>query len=370
MRVARTVPVGFLKVNSGLGGQCRVRRVTSTGFSLVELLIAIVLSLIIMTGLVALYASVSRTNSEMAKTNQLIENGRFAIQLLQSDLAHAGFWGAIDPLEATAVPDPCLSYANSGSRPKWPTDAALLAAYKTNLLAIPVHGYADGSALTNCGVANVAAKSNVLIVRHANTCVAGSSGCDGGSDIVGPHIQQSGCRTGVPLEASYVLDGTVANFTLKAKDCATVAPRRKMIVNIYYVATSNGQPTLMRVSMDNGVYSSPEPLVDGIEAFQVEYGIDTLGSNGLAISATNPGDGNADSYVSCAPDCNLATLANVVAVKLHVLARNLDPTAGYIANKVYQLGPLSVPAANDNYKRHVFSTTVRLVNTSSRRELP
>lgn len=362
-----------LKVKSNLGGQCRLRRVTSTGFSLVELLIAIALSLIIMTGLVALFASVSRTNSEMAKTNQLIENGRFAIQLLQSDLVHAGFWGAIDPLDATAVPDPCLSYADSGSRPKWPADAALLAAYKTNLQAIPVQGYADGSALTNCGVANVVAKSNVLIVRHANTCVSGSSGCSGGSDTAGPHIQLSACRTAVPPEASYVLDGTVANFTLLAKDCATAAPRRKMIVNIYYVANSaDGVPTLMRVSMNNGVYSSPEPLIDGIEGFQVEYGIDILGSNGLAISANNPGDGNADSYVSCAPDCNLPTLANVVAVKLHVLARNLEPTAGYIGNKAYQLGPLTVPAANDNdsYKRHVFTTTVRLVNTSSRRELP
>lgn len=370
MRIATTFPVGLLGTKSRQGGHGRLRRGGSNGFSLIELLIAIALSLIIMTGLVALYGSMSRTNNEMAKTNQLIENGRFAIQLLQADLAHAGFWGAIDPLEATAVPNPCLSYVNSGSRPLWPTDAAELTAYKTNLLAIPVQGYADGSTLSDCGVANVVAKSNVVIVRHANTCVAGSSGCNDGSDT-GPHIQLSGCRSGVPLEASYVVEGNVANFTLLQKDCATLAPRRKLMANIYYVANNaDGVPTLMRVAMNNGVFSGSEPLVEGIEGFRLEYGIDTLGSNGLAISATNPGDGNADSYVSCTPSCDLATLANVVAVKLHVLARNLEPTAGHIDSKIYQLGPLAVAATNDSYKRHVFSTTVRVVNTSSRREVP
>lgn len=362
MRIATTLPVGSLGVKSGLTTRDRPRRVLSSGFSLVELLIAIALSLIIMTALVALYGSVSRTNNEMAKTNQLIENGRFAIQLLQGDLAHAGFWGAIDPLEATAVPDPCMAYA------AWPTDATVLAAYKTNLLTIPVQGYADGSALTGCGVANVVAKSDVLVVRHANTCVAGSIGCDGGSDT-GPHIQLSSCSTDV---SSYVLDKD--SFPLKNKDCSTVAPLRKMIANVYYVANNaNGVPTLMRRAMKNGTFSPGTPadqLIDGIEAFRVEYGIDNLGSNGLAISVTNPGDGNADTYVSCAPACDLATLANVVAVKLHVLSRNLEPTAGYSDSKTYQLGPLAVAAANDNYKRHVFSTTVRLVNPSSRRESP
>jgi type IV pilus assembly protein PilW len=63
-------------------------------------------------------------------------------------------------------------------------------------------------------------------------------------------------------------------------------------------------------------------------------------------------------------------LENVVAVKLHVLARNLEPTAGHVDAKSYTLGPLAVAAADDAYKRHVFSTTVRLVNPSSRRETP
>lgn len=144
-----------------------------------------------------------------------------------------------------------------------------------------------------------------------------------------------------------------------------------MVVNIYYVANSDkGIPTLMRATYANGAFAAPQPLIDGIEAFRVEYGVDDLGSNGLPISATNPGDGNADKYVSCSPSCDLATLANMVTVKLHVLARNLEPTSGYVDAKSYTVGPLAVAAANDSYKRHVFSTTVRMVNPASRRETP
>lgn len=380
MPIGTTHPVEAFRAAPGLNDRVRLRRIASRGLSLVELLISIALGLIVLTALIALYGNVSRTNNEMAKTNQLIENGRFAIQLLQDEVAHAGFWGPIDSLQATAVPDSCLAFAN------WPVDAALLAAYKVNLMAIAVQGYADGSTLAACGagLANVVAKSDVLVVRHANTCVAGAADCNGGSDT-GPHIQISGCRTSAPPEPAYLLDipavldarpvpiRTRAGCTeVGPWPPAWVAPRRKMVVNIYYVANSaGGIPTLMRVEFRNGAFSAAQPLIDGIEGFQVEFGIDNLGSNGLPISGTNPGDGNADTYVSCAAaGCTLAELANVVAVKLHVLSRNLDPTTGHVDNKTYSLGPLAVPAAADNYKRHVFSTTVRLVNPSSRREVP
>ena len=361
----------------------------SRGLTLIELMVAIALGLVVLTALVALYGNVTRNNNEMTKTNLLIENGRFAMQLLQDDVALGGFWGPIDPLDATAVPDPCLAYAKAidPEQPgKWPTaNVAARVEYRDNLLAIPIQAYADGSLLGGCGagLANVVAQSDVLVVRHASTCIAGAN-CDGGSDT-GPHIQVSACRTDAPPEPAYVVESkaelddraaAVPSTKIRLKDCAaggvgTEAPRRKMLVNLYYVANSaTGVPTLMRVRMVNGAFGAPEPMVDGIQAFKVELGVDNKGSNGLPISATNPGDGNADEYVTCSPGCDLAALANVVSVKLHVLARNLEPTAGHTDDKDYQLGPLAIAKANDGYKRHVFSTTVRVVNPSSRRETP
>ena len=338
------------------------------GFTLVELMVSMAIGLLIVLALITLLVNVNRNNSEMSKTNRQIENGRFAIQVLERDLVHSGFWGTLPytigtlpafPV-ATAIPASCVLTG-------WDDD------YKTNLLAIPVQGFSDGSTLSvGCGVAGVLASSDVLVVRHANTCEAGSAGCDGGVDT-GPHIQVSACRTPVPpamvVEAAYVIAAPPASpasapvvFPLREKSCLTAggAALRKVVTNIYYLATSNNLPTLMRIALVNGAYTAPVPLIEGIEAFRVEYGIDNVG-----------GDGSADTYVLCpAAGCTLAQLANVVSVKVHVLARNLDATPGYTDGKAYQLGATTVAAANDGFKRHVYSSTVRLVNPSGRREAP
>ena len=353
-------------------------------FTLIELMIAMTIGLLMLSALLAVFLNVSRTNREMARTNILIENGRFAIQLLENDLVHAGYWGELDytsedppPTFAapTAIPNPCLAPAS------WTSE------YKDNLLAIPVQGYTNGTGLSTCLVTGVLSTSDVLIIRHANTCVSGAANCEEAADT-GPHIQVSACHSEASLEAAYITAPIGTTFNLRNKNClsTSLAPLRKVISHIYYLATSNSQPTLMRISLENGVYTAPQPFIEGIEYFKVEYGIDENGKNGLPISATNPGDGSADRFITTAElaaapatACNVAgsrcfLLANTVAVKVHVLARNLEPTLGYTDAKTYQLGDTTVSptdyAATPNFKRHVFSRTIRLVNPSGRREQP
>jgi type IV pilus assembly protein PilW len=338
---------------------------TSRGFSLIELMVAAVISVLMLLAILQLFIDVARTNDEMAKTNVLIENGRFSLQLMQADVQHAGFWGELDNNidSPTAIPDPCVV-------------AGWDAAYKTNLIGIPVQAFPDATGLAACGVTGVLANSDVLLVRHANTCVKGAAGCDGGSDT-GWHIQVSGCRN-VGAEDPYVIDK--AAFPLRTKTCslaspvppADLAPQRKVVSKLYYLANSGGVPTLMRIELVNGAYADPQPLIEGVESFRVELGLDTEGKNGLPISASNPGDGSADEFKRCTAltPCVLNDLANVVAVKLYVLVRNTVATRGYTDKKAYQLGSTAIAAANDGFKRHVFSTTVRLVNPSGRREIP
>src|SRR5262245_12942378 len=100
---------------------------TQAGFSLIELMVASAIGLLIVLGMLTLFVNVSRTNDEMAKTNAMIENGRFAMQLLQNDVAHAGFWNMyypdFDDLTITdepadypaELPDPCLDYSSWGA---------------------------------------------------------------------------------------------------------------------------------------------------------------------------------------------------------------------------------------------------------------
>jgi type IV pilus assembly protein PilW len=60
-----------------------------------------------------------------------------------------------------------------------------------------------------------------------------------------------------------------------------------------------------------------------------------------------------------------------MAVRVHILARNIDDTPGYTDVKTYTLGsatPYTPSGADVHYRRHVYSELVRLTNPSGRRE--
>jgi Tfp pilus assembly protein PilW len=434
------------------------------GLSLIELMIAIAIGMVIVGALLALYVNVTRTNNEMTKMNRQIENGRFAIQLMQDDIVHAGYWGSYVPQfddltsvttpsdAPNALPDPCLDYAS------W-TDA-----YRANLIGIPTQ--AD---LGTCGVvANQQANTDALVVRYAQPCVAGVGTCE--AEVAGKlYFQSTLCETEVSATAQQPNTATTIKLNAKAsgtddfyngaiiriiggtgadqsrritdydgstkvatvdsswitvpdnsssyafglgyvlgtsghmyheRDCATLASKRKFVSNLYYIRDysvnpGDGIPTLMRSSFDLAggalAYQAAQPLIEGIQGFRVEYGIDAKSDTNAdvnytapvvwadpmnKVSPTNRGDGVPENYVNAAGVTCTGTgigqcgAANVVAVRIHVLARSLEPTPGYIDSKTYRLGDQTLGPFNDGFKRHVFSTTVRLVNPAGRRDTP
>ncbi|MES2636727.1 MAG: prepilin-type N-terminal cleavage/methylation domain-containing protein, partial [Pseudomonadota bacterium] len=218
------------------------------GVSLIELMVAITIGLIITAALGALFLGISRTNEEMAKANSQIENGRFAMQLLQADIVHAGFWGDYSPQfenltysdapvdVPSAVPNPCLEYT-----------APWTAAHVTNLIGIPIQTYSatppsGAGCITNLAT-NKKASTDVLVIRHAETCVPGEINCE--ADVAGKlYFQASQCE----LENlnPYIL--ATSAFTLHKRDCVgtgvpqalpitagTIAEKRKFLSNIYYI---------------------------------------------------------------------------------------------------------------------------------------
>ena len=365
------------------------------GFSLVELMISMTISLVILGALVAVFVNTSGSNNEMAKANGLIENGRLAIQVLENDIVHSGFWGTFVPQfddqttggipadVPSAVPDPCLVY-NPGN---W------TAAYKTNLVGIPVQADDTASFCTGI-VTNKRDDSDVLLVRHAEICVAGSGGnCE--ADIAGKlYFQSSRCQADL---TSYVLN--TAGFTLLQRNCATLAEKRKFVSNLYYirdyaVTAGDGIPTLMRSQFDltpggNLEHQGAVAMIEGIESLVVEFGIDDVSKTGAVVdytaainwddpatrtTPTNRGDGAPDGdFIRCttASPCTAAQLMNATAVRLYVLARSRELTRGYTDTKTYALGSgTTLGPFNDSFKRHLFVTTVRLPNVSGRRMTP
>jgi type IV pilus assembly protein PilW len=290
------------------------RRPAEHGFSLAELMVALAVGLLILAGMTTLFVRNSHTQSQVERANRQIENGRYAIALMSTDLRNAGFYGEFDPTplaDPPGVPDPCA-----------PTLPALRAA-----LPLHVQGYAAGESLPTC-LSDVKTGSAVLVVRHTRTCISGNPDCDA-DGIEGPLFQASLCDnlselgSGNPAD-HYALTITTAGLTRHKRDCGpaagsgTPAVARRFITHIYYVANNDkagdGIPTLkrqeLRLNDANELQFVTVPLVEGIEKLQLEYGIDT--SN----------DGVVDQYTA-APG-TVAGWRNAMAVRVSVLARNVD----------------------------------------------
>lgn len=370
---------------------------TQAGLSLIELLVATVLGLLLIAALTQLFGNMTVNNRELAKTNSQIENARFAMQFLSTDIAHSGYWGphvpefddlmsTVVPTDAPAlVPDPCLAFAS------WN------AGYIDALLGIPLQSY-NGSPSTACDaqisdLADRVTGTDVLVVRHAERCVTGLGNCD--PDVPGElYFQPSNCATEIDAANLYSLDPN--SYLLTARDCATLADKYKFIQNIYFirdyaVTAGDGIPTLVRsqFGLSGGTLQQlpAEPLVQGIQGLRLELGIDSLSESGTAIDytaavnwvdptvwteATNRGDGVPDGlFTHCGTTaCDEDDYTNVTAVKVYVLARADTASLGYIDNKTYTLGGATLGPFDDNFKRHVFSATVRVNNLASRRETP
>lgn len=335
------------------------------GFTLAELMVSVALGLMVIAGMTTLFVNNNQAQAALETASRQIENGRYAMQLMGTDLRNAGFYAEFDPtlmpLPGT-IPDACSIDM-----------AEVKAAVKLHVQGID---NASDSSLT-C-VDDIVPGTDVLVVRHANTCIADEPGCDAVADG-GPFLQASLCDDVTELNSgnpdTYFAVGTVAAaLPLTRRDCDTPAAVRRMQVHIYFVANNNeegdGIPTLKRAELvsDGEASFRIVPLVEGIENLQLEYGLDTDADGTSDAYTTNPATHDGCSLVPCAN----ANWSNVLATRVSLLARNTTPSAGYTDTKSYVLGSLSdgtpnrVAAANDAYRRHVFQALVSLPNPTGR----
>ena len=350
------------------------------GMTLVEWMVSMTVGLILLAGLTTLIAQQSSTQAELEKSSRQIENGRYAMQLLNEDIQMAGYYGEFSNVAGLAapgvLPDPCLKTI-VGIEPAMP---------------FQVQGY-DSPATTSLLLACINSNDHVpgtdiLVVRRVSSA---------DSDTVTPAVAASAAGGQIYLQSGLTLPGleftkkmatgaTTSEFTLLNKDGVTLASLRKFLVRIYFVspcsvpsgsncsnAADGGKPipTLKMLELSaagNTTTMITTPLVEGIENMQIDYGIDTTG------------DGAPDGqYV--ATTAAVADWANLVALRVHLLARSTESSAGYLDPKTSSLGYDSAAAAQTvtpatdaygnnvrSYKRRLFSQLIRVVNPSSRRD--
>src|SRR5256885_16506347 len=147
------------------------------GYSIIELMVAITISLIVLAALVGLFAGNSRERGEIERANQQTENGRYALQILGDDLRDAGYLASFNP-GTVAYPNPQLTIPAA-----LPNACATDVPTLNSAVALAIQGYDNGANAPAC-VADLRAGTDILVVRRARPSPAGQarSSAAGGGD--------------------------------------------------------------------------------------------------------------------------------------------------------------------------------------------
>ncbi|QFU21786.1 PilW family protein [Shewanella eurypsychrophilus] len=312
------------------------------GFSLVELMVAMIISLFLSAGLFSMF-NMSATNViTTSQFNQLQENGRVALALIERDVSQLGFMAdmtgtdfiigtntQINALDIPAGSDCVGGGANNASLPN------------NN----PSHfrrlwGYEQGvSAESFACLTGVSTSTDVLQIKR----------------LVGPSVV-------APNDNNRYYIGTTANeAVIFSGNQATPAMDNGRFWeyqhHIYYIQEDSGVPVLRRRVLRNGgmnTSGSYEQLVEGIENMRVLYGFD------------NDGDDTADSFMPVQNVTNLMwdneLFQRLVALRIYLLVRSVDEDRNFTNDASYLLGDKTIAATGDHFRRKVVSTTVVLEN--------
>ncbi|MFO7550781.1 MAG: PilW family protein [Haliea sp.] len=313
------------------------------GFGLIEIMVALGLGAIILLGVAEIFTNNSRTRAETERTSRQIESGAYALRVLESEIASAGFWGEADeqPVDISTLPPLCPT-----------TDTQIIAA-----MGYPVQGQ------NGPGVSCITPKAGTdfIAIRRANSCALDPVTCPAPNPDFAFYMQMNACFVPddltVDLPGTMYIEATPADLDTGTElDCATPAPVYGLHSRIYFV-NADDQLVRMALTADTTNPYQETILVDGVETMRLEYGIDTTGDGQVDIQAlpTTP-----------------AEWSNVAMVRASLVIRNLESTGGYLDDRTYDIAgsTYSVPAAFQDHKRQVYSRTISMRNIAGRRELP
>lgn len=138
------------------------------------------------------------------------------------------------------------------------------------------------------------------------------------------------------------------------------------ILRRYYLvdsSTGTGSAALYGTYDDDGDgdTDNESELVQGIEYMRVLFGVDTdedgVIDTMMAADEDADGDGESDLFHS-----GHFAGERVVGAKIYLLVRSLTTDGNYTNSNSYTLGDVTIPAANDNYRRMVVENMVSFRN--------
>lgn len=305
------------------------------GFSLVETLISMLLSMILLGGLLEIYLHSKQGYVLQKNMNELQEHGRYGLNLITEDLRRAGFANGNAGIEAIGGTSPPVTPATTCSITdnSWGRmiKQSIFGLNDTNVPYNPA-GHCISDAKYNGG--------DILVVRYA-------------SPVAATEMNLSVNANRLYLRTS-LFQGRLFKGQDQASNTITTVPQRasEIYAYAYYIGQSSrlcagaAIPALFREKLDANGRPEPEEVARGIERLQFQYGV---GNNG---SVTQYFDAD-----------NVTDWEKVITVRVWLLARSSCPAgSGYQHSASYDMGDLATYAPTDNYYRRLYSTTIKVRN--------
>ena len=244
--------------------RCRPAR-GSSGFTLVELMVVLVLTLLVVVVASSALLVARRGHATVDAASQLQDNARFAADMVQKLAGQVGY----------------LDAENAAK-----TDGSGFVVAGTTVAEPFVQGYDD--AIDPVGAVGING-------NRTGKCTGSSgSACRNGSDIL---VLRSQASPGTP--GSNEGDGTMLNCMGDSVKAAPTSPTDMSISVLHLRVGGDGEPSLMcSVGSTTGAMTTmtatSQPIVQGVENFQVLYGVDGVVPN---TRPTLPGDSVAERYL-------------------------------------------------------------------------
>lgn len=326
-------------------------RKRNTGFSLVELMVALAISMVVVIAASYVYLSTRKAQQSLTEKAYTFESAKFALDTIGRDIENAGFYPAIRSNTGAASPNSVIaeSYSN-------PVTASPPAAYNTMVFGCEAQRYLPATTpVAACGAQTAGVDADTLVVNYFSN---DSAGLDIGN--------RADClRQDSANDAS--TNAIVGNVRRNANHATTaaasrpfLAPQRPLFVSNRYTLnptamTIEGQTinTFSLACNGNGTAAASDvyqPMIAGIDQLRFYFLVatDTTGRYRRANAVGTD-------------------WSRVVAVRVCLLARSLQ-SAKLQGSESYTINDCDGTATSytDGLERRIFTQVFALKNQSHR----
>lgn len=344
---------------------------THRGFTLIELMVALLLGLLLSAAIVSVFLEGKNNFVQDDEVARVQENGRYALRLLSREIGMAGFFGgepdAVDVNGGAVSGNDCGPAGEEwlliGATPEDPSDP-------TNHIVSPLEVLDNSDTTTDdyyqCLTDGLVVNgTDILVVKRVSDTAVIDNGDwqlpDDLEDLDNERYyllteNRGQGETELAQGSDHKADGNWSSVD----DFESGYDVWEYKAALFYVGTDEEVPSLCKKELqDNGAsISGQRCLVQGIENIQYELGIDI------------DGDDVPDQFVSgdtYPPVVGGEDTDAIVAVRIHVLVRSLNQINSMPAeSKSYRLGGgTTVTTPTDQFYRMAMSTTVSVRNPIS-----